>query len=68
MTFESPALWPLLLSPPHYPPLQPYIEPADKALSRDWSVEKEESPGFWADLADHQVLHLPALGCLREEA
>ncbi|KAL4447191.1 hypothetical protein ABPG77_007224 [Micractinium sp. CCAP 211/92] len=48
---------------------QPYIEPADKALSRDWSVEKEESPGFWADLADHQCAwagHLKRMLCVGE--
>ncbi|KAL4443720.1 hypothetical protein ABPG75_011457 [Micractinium tetrahymenae] len=33
---------------------KPCIEPADKALSRDWSKEKEESPKFWEDLIDKQ--------------
>lgn len=46
--------------PASYPlpraPLQPYTEPADKALSRDWSRDEEESPDFWQDLIDKQVL------------
>lgn len=33
---------------------QPYTEPADKALSRDWSRDEEESPDFWQDLIDKQ--------------